>query len=154
MSGELPIHGRARIWIWLWTLLVALGCQVRLATAYDEIIDRGASDLHTDIAAFVGKMATLSGKPEGTYDLNQGVYPEFLAKVSTLRMRAAAAPKNQITVKLLDELSGNLERLRLLHQMGKERGLNKALAGPALSAIDVNCSAIIQYELAKRRNES
>jgi len=153
MSRELGF-ANARVWIWFWTLLVAVGCQVRFATAYDEIIDRGTSDLHTEVMAFVGKMAALSGTPEGTYDANQAVYPELSAKVSTLRLRAAAAPKNQITVKLLDELAGNLERLRLLHRMGKERGLNQALAGPALSAIDVNCSTIIQYELAKRREGS
>jgi hypothetical protein len=98
-------------------------------------------------------MVTLSGKPEGTYAANEQVYPQFSAEVSTLRLHAAATPKNELTLKQFDELRGNLERLRQLHQMAGERGLRKAVAEPALAALDVNCAAIIHYEVAKKRGE-
>jgi hypothetical protein len=135
--------------------LVALLCAcgpVRLVSAYDEIIDREATDLNTKIVSFVGRMVTLSGKPEGTYDANATFYDDVKGTVATLSLRAQVQQeKNEITVKMLQELAGNLERLRQLHEMGKEHGLAKAIADPALSAIEVNVEAIIRFEVAKRR---
>jgi hypothetical protein len=134
--------------------LVALLCAcgpVRLVSAYDEIIDREATDLNTKIVSFVGRMVTLSGRPEGTYDANATFYDDVKGTVATLSLRAQVQEKNEITVKMLQELGGNLERLRQLHEMGKEHGLSKAIADPALAAIEVNVEAILKFEVAKRR---
>jgi hypothetical protein len=84
---------------------------------------------------------------------NEPIYPEFTAEISTLRLHAAATPKNEITLKQFDELKGNVERLRKLHQLGGDRGLRKQVADPALAAIDINCGAIIHYEVAKKRGD-
>jgi len=154
--SKLPgVSLRHQLVIWALSLLLALGCQqVRFVSPYDEIVDRGTSALHTKIASFVGKMVALSGKPEGTYSANEPIYPEFTAEISTLRLHAAATPKNEITLKQFDELKGNVERLRKLHQLGGDRGLRKQVADPALAAIDINCGAIIHYEVAKKRGDS
>jgi len=138
-------------------VLVALLCacgHVQLVSSYDEIIDRGTSDLNTKIVSFVGRMVTLSGKPEGTYDTNATFYDDMKGTVATLGMRAQVQEKNEITVKMLQELGGNMERLRQLHEMGKERGLSKAIADPALAAIEINIEGIIKFEVAKRREQS
>jgi hypothetical protein len=155
VSKLLGVPPRHRLVIWALSLLLVLGCQqVRFVSPYDEIVDRGTSALHTKIASFVGRMVALSGKPEGTYSVNEAVYPEFTAEISTLRLHAAATPKNEITLKQFDELKGNVERLRKLHQLGGDRGLRKLVADPALAAIDINCGAIIHYEVAKKRGDS
>ncbi len=127
---------------------------VRLVSAYDEIIDRGTTELNTKIVSFVGRMVTLSGRSEGTYDSNATFYDDVKGTIVTLRLRAQVQEKNEITVKMLQELDGNVERLRQLHEMGKEHGLLKTIADPALAAIEVNVEAIIKFEVAKRREET
>jgi hypothetical protein len=134
-------------------LLVTASCTVRLVSAYDQVIDEGITDFHTKVTAVVGKMVTLSGKPEGTYDANQTSYPDFAAAISSLQMRAAQTPKNEITVQALGELASNLDRLGKLHHAGGDKGLSQALAGPALAAIDVQCESILKFEIAKKRGD-
>lgn len=135
-------------------LFVTLGCgPVRLVSPYDQLIDQGITDFHTKLATFIGKVVPLAGKPEGSYEANKDAYPEFAAQLSTLKLRAAQTPKDDITVKAIDELVSNVERLRQLHQSGAEKGLPQALAGPALAAIDVQCESILKFEIAKKRGE-
>ena len=132
-------------------LLVCACGQLRLVSGYDEIIDRGTTDLNARIVSFVGRMVTLSGKPEGTYDSNTAFYDDVKGTTATLRLRAQVQDKNELTVKMLQELDDNMARLRLLHEMGKEHGLSKAVADPALQLIEVNVETIIKFEVAKRR---
>jgi len=136
-------------------LLVSLGAcgHVQFVSSYDEIIDRGMSDLNTKIVSFVGRMENLSGKPEGTYDANATFYDDVKGTIATLGLRARAQEKNEITQAMLKELAGNAERLRQLHQMGKEHGLSRAVAEPALQLIEVNVEAILKFEVAKRREQ-
>jgi hypothetical protein len=137
--------------------LVASLCacaHVQFVSSYDEIIDRGTSDLNTKIVSFVGRVVTLSGKAEGTYDANAAFYDDVKGTIATLSVRAHVQEKNEITEKMLQELSENVERLRQLHEMGKDHGLSKLIADPALSAIEVNIEAIIKFEVAKRREQA
>jgi hypothetical protein len=77
--------------VWLLALVLLAGAcgPVRLVSAYDEIIDRGTSDLNTKIVSFVGRMVTLSGRPEGTYDANATFYDDAKGSIATLRLRAS-----------------------------------------------------------------
>ena len=127
---------------------------VQFVSSYDEIIDRGTSDLNTKIVSFVGRMETLSGKPEGSYDANATAYDDVKATLATLGLRARTQEKNEITQAMLKELEGNVERLRQLHEMGRERGLSKAVAEPALQSIEVNVEALLKFEMAKRREQA
>ena len=125
----------------------------RLVSAYDTVIDQGISDFHTGVTTFVGKMAVVAGTPEGTYESNKSIYPEFNGQLATLYMRAAQTSLNSITTEALKEVIGNVERLRLLHQSGGDKGLPDVLGKPALAAIDVQCESIIKLEIAKKRGE-
>jgi hypothetical protein len=138
--------------LWIALLAASIACgPVRLVSPYDEAIDEGASDIHTQIVAFVERMTILAGKPEGAYAANVVFYSDLKARISTLRLRAQAQGKNEVTVALVGELSTNFENLRKLHEMSKDAGLPSVLASPALSAIEVNCAAIVKFEVAKRR---
>jgi len=135
-------------------MLLQLACgTVRLVSPYDEVLDHGTSDVHAKVGSFAGKMAAVAGKPEGTYEANQQFYPEVSGQISSLILRAKADPKNEVTAKLFGELQKNIGLLQKLHEIGKERGLTRAVSDPALSAIEVNCSAILRLEIAKRRGE-
>jgi hypothetical protein len=152
VRASLPLAARFRpaLLIALVAAWVACG-PVRLVSPYDEAIDRGTSEIHTRITAFVERMTTLAGKPEGTYAANTGFYGDLKANVATLKLRAQAQGKNEITTALVGELATNVENLRKLHESSKDAGLPSLLASPALSAIEVNCAAIVKFEVAKRR---
>jgi hypothetical protein len=153
------VQGGARLWLralWLAVFLVLpFGCgPVRLVSPYDEQLDKGTSDVHTEIAQFVAKMAIAAGKPEGTYEANANFYAELSGKVSTLKLRAAAQGKNTISVKLFEELATSTGKLEELHKSGAAGGLSHALGDPALEGIDVICESILKFEIAKRRGDA
>ena len=137
-------------------MLVSLAAcgHVQFVSSYDEIIDRGTTDLNTKIVSFVGRMETLAGKLEGTYDANATFYDDVKGTIATLRLRARTQEKNEITLAMLKELDENMARLRQLHEMGKEHGLSKAVAEPALQFVEVNVEAILKFEVAKRREQA
>jgi hypothetical protein len=148
--------GRALPWrLPLLALVLLCACgPVRFAGAYDEIVDRGTSDLHTRVVSFVTAMVSASGTPAGTYESNVSFYNDAKGTLATLKMRARIQDQNEITVKLLQELEGNVERLRQLHAMGKDHGLTKSIADLALPAIETNFEGIIRFEVAKRRGQT
>lgn len=155
MSAFVESPKRSKLVVLVLTLLTLLaGCgPVRLVSPYDQVVDEGVTAFHTHVTAFVGKMEALAGKPEGSYEANKASYPDLNAELSSLKMRATQTPLNDSTVKSLDELIGNVEQLRKLHDSGGDKGLFPALAEPALKAIDVQCESILKLEIAKRRGE-
>ena len=153
LARRANLHWEALCLLLLLTL--QLGCgPVRLVSPYDEQIDSGTSQAHTEIAEFVAKMALVAGKPGGTYESDANFYAELTAKVSTLKLRAAAQAKNDITVRLFEELLTSIDKLRQLHESGAAGGLSPPLGKPALQGIDVICESILKFEIAKRRGES
>jgi hypothetical protein len=147
-----PLSARWQPALWIAIVAAWVACgPVRLVSPYDEAIDRGASETHTRVVAFVERMTALAGKPEGVYPANITFYSDLKATVATLKLRAQAQGKNEITAALVGELATNVENLRKLHETSKDAGLPPVLASPALSAIEVNCAAIVKFEVAKRR---
>jgi hypothetical protein len=155
MSAFVATPKRSKLVVLVLALVSLLVCcgPIRLVSPYDQVIDEGVTAFYAHVTGFVGKMETLAGKPEGTYEANKASYPELSAELSSLRMHAAQTPLNDSTVKSLDELIGSIERLRQLHASGGDKGLFPALADPALKAIEVQCESIVKLEIAKRRGE-
>jgi hypothetical protein len=160
MSVQLPAARFSAVmplrWLCLIILLgLAAACgELRLVSPYDEQLDKGTSAAHTAIATFVDKMGALAGNPKGSFEENREFYTDLVAKLSTLKLRAAAPPGNEITVNLFDELIGNVQKLRALHETNGAAGLPPELGKPALAALDVNCSAILKFEIAKKRGDA
>ena len=147
-----PVVARLQPALFIALIAAWVACgPVRLVSPYDEAIDKGASEIHTRIVGFVERMTSLAGKPEGAYVANLAFYGDLKASLSTLKLRAQAQGKNEITVALVGELATNIENLRKLHESSKDAGLPSILASPALSAIEINCAAIVKFEVAKRR---
>lgn len=126
------------------------GCAIRLISNYDEQIDKGATDLHKELDAFLTDLETKAGTPEASYDVAKAFYPRYLVDLRALRVRARAQPENELTEKQLDLMMDSIEQLRRQHQ-----------AGPlARAVIDVNRNlfsqawgAVVKLELAKKRGE-
>ncbi len=67
------------------------GCApIMLVPPYDEQIDNGLTTLYSDTTAFVDRMISLRGTPEGSYAKNSDFYEAATAKVGALVVRAEA----------------------------------------------------------------
>ena len=142
------------VFAWVAALFLLASCAVRLVSPYDETMDRGISNFHEKVTAFVVKMESVAGRPEGTYDANKDAYADLRASVVTLRMRAAATPLDEATRTSLDEVIHNIDNLVRLHSAAGTGGLKSAVGDPALAAIDVQCESILRFEIAKKRGDN
>ncbi len=134
--------------------LAQLGCSIKLISDYDEATDKSATALHKKVDKFLIKMEREAGTPEGTYAKNTEFYDEIKIDLSSMRVRAKAIPKNQLTIEHIDLIEENIEKLRELHEKRGEKGLAKALVDPIRAAMDAQFTAIIRLELAKKRGDS
>ena len=133
-------------------LAVALsGCtNIRLIADYDDQIDKSVTELQRKCETFLTGLERNAGQPEAQYGANAKFYDEAKVDLSAIRMRAAAIPKNDITLKQLDLLADNLDNLEKLHKIGLPREQIK----PLRSAFNTGFTAILKLELAKKRGES
>ncbi|MFQ5656342.1 MAG: hypothetical protein ACE5G5_02280 [Candidatus Methylomirabilales bacterium] len=141
----------------LFTLVMAIltvaigGCQVRLISDYDAVIDRSATELQKKVETFLVKMEGAAGTSAGEYANNKAFYDETVVALSAMRVRAAAMPKNELTVESIDLIKENIENLRKLHKRRGERGLSKTVIDPVRTAMNTQFTAILKLELAKKR---
>ena len=132
------------------TCIVMTSCMtVRLIGGYDEQIDKGIMAFQKNMENHLLALETHIGKPEADHSKYIDFYRQAKVELSSLRVRAAAQPKNEITVEMVDLLS---ENVRILEQMHKE-GLNPNDISPLRTAFNVGATAILKLELAKKRGE-
>lgn len=82
------------------TLLAAIvllgGCAgTRLASNYDEVIDRGITEFAEQFNTHVKNMGDLAGTPAGTYEANRGTYNALDSKLDVLIARASTASEGK-----------------------------------------------------------
>lgn len=135
-------------------LLTLYGCSVRLISSYDEQTDKAVTTLQNKFETYLVKLEGLEGAPECTYENNKSFYAGARVDISAIRVRAAAIPKNDITLKEIELLSINLNSLEQLHQHKNTKAdkcLSKEEIRPLESAFNTSFTAILKLELAKRR---
>lgn len=144
-------------WNWLITLAVAFvlaGCStIKLVGDYDEQIDKGVTQLQKDVETFLVKLEGTAPKQDDLvedYKKNTKFYDNSKVALSGLRVRADAMERNSITVRMLDRVAKNTERLETMHQ----DGLRKAeIENSIRGALNAQFTAILTFELAKKRGE-
>lgn len=134
-------------------LLVMLafgGCtSIRLIADYDEQIDKSVTDFQRKVETFLTGLERNADQPESKYDANVKFYDEARVDLSAIRVRAAALPKNEITLKQIDLLTDSLGKLEELQRLG----IRREHIAPLRSAFNSTCTAILKLELAKKRGE-
>jgi hypothetical protein len=145
-------YSKAALALILLTWLTS-SCSVKFVSDYDEKLDSAVTDLHTTLDAFLIKQAAESGTPAGEYDNNQEFYANTEAAISSIRMRAESSQKNELTVQQIGTLQNTFDDLRKLHRQRGKAGLNADLVQKTRSAFDSECTAITQFELAKKRGK-
>lgn len=151
------IRSLASPWVWVITFFAALvlgGCStIKLVGDYDEQIDKGVTQLQKDVETFLVKLEATAQKPADkveNYDKNTKFYSNSRVALSGLRVRADAMERNSITVRMLDHLSKNIDRLEEMHR----GGLSKAEIDVSIRwALNSQFTAILTFELAKKRGE-
>jgi len=132
-------------------ILAFTGCaSIRLIADYDEQIDTAVTDFQRKIETFLTHLERNAGKDEAKYQNNTKFYDEAKVDLSAIRVRAAAIPKNDITLKLIDLLLENISNLENLHKLG----ISAEQVSPIRSAINTQCTAILKLEIAKKRGKS
>jgi hypothetical protein len=98
--------------------MAATGCPVRLVAPYDPVLAHGMSQVANDIESFISTMKVLGNVPEAAYPYHRTFYGKTLGALRSLRMQAAATPKNRELLTTLEALSDNVENYRMLHAAG------------------------------------
>jgi len=123
--------------------LLLAGCSVVFVAPYDAIVDQSLTDLYAQTLTFLDRME----RTGDSYASQRGFYDEAKGTVSAIKVRAALLPKNSGTIKNLDELSGQYDRLAELHRRGSLVGLKAKIAR---ELIDSNFRSLMQLELHKK----
>lgn len=142
---------------WLIATLVLLllnACAtVKLVGDYDEQIDKGVTALQRDVEAFLVKLEGTAQKPTDLveeYKKHTQFYEDAKIAISGLRVRADATERNSLTVKMLDGLRKNIDRMEHFHREGLKKGeIEASLRG----GFNSQFTAILTFELAKKRGE-
>jgi hypothetical protein len=134
----------------LTSLLVTAGCTIKLVADYDETTDQGVTALQRDLDRFLLELQRNIDSESVEYARHTDFYASILTDVGVLRVRAAARPKNEITVQQFTLLEENIKNLETLHRIGFQ---DPEELDPLISAFHVSVTAILKLELAKRRGD-
>jgi hypothetical protein len=129
------------------------GCAtIKLVADYDEKIDAGVTELHKQTEEFFIKLESTakedSDKVEA-YTSNKKFYKDAKLKISTIRLRADATQRNSLTVRMLDKLLENINRIESDHK----EGITKAELPAYRGGLTSQFTAILTFELAKKRGQ-
>lgn len=144
------------LWVLVSAILITIalaGCStIKLVGDYDEQIDKGTTQLQRDAETFLVKLEASAEKPTDKveiYEKNKSFYDGMRVALSGLRVRADSMERNSVTVRMLDKLSNNFKRLEGMHR----EGIVKAEINDIRGAINSQFTAILTFELAKKRGE-
>lgn len=127
-------------------VLVCHGCvTVKLVADYDENIDKGITDLQKRSDAFLLGLKPYSPESEKFYE-------SVRVEISSLRVRADSLQRNSLTVKMLDKLSRNIDRLEADHK--SPEGIKKEEVQLYRDGLNSQYTSILTFELAKKRGEA
>jgi len=124
--------------------VILVACAVTFISSYDETTDKGITALQKSVE---GLMNQLNHDPVPDYAAMKKNYDAIRSDLSSLRLRNEARPKNTLTVRQLDELKAELDKLENMH---RDKTLNKAMVEPARAILDQAFLAILKLELEKK----
>jgi len=132
-------------------LVVALaGCPVRFISNYDEKTDEAVTDLQKKVETFFVTAEGQAGLSECKYENHKAFYQEAKVAISTIEVRANAISMNDITLQHVRLLKDSLRKLEDLHKISC---LSVAQIALLRSNFDSSFTAILKFELAKKRGE-
>ena len=129
----------------LTALLLAASCGSSVAD-FDENVANGLAGVEAKITAFLAGLESAAGTPEAAYERHAAFYPEVCAELAAVKAVAAASPRNDLTVKAIEEIEKNLASLETAHRGGLQAEEVTIVAALFESQFD----ALLRFETAKR----
>ncbi|MDR7523209.1 MAG: hypothetical protein QN168_12185 [Armatimonadota bacterium] len=126
-------------------------CTAELIAQHDEATVRSVTDLLRKVDSFLIKLErvleTPAGADDARYEKHVAFYDEVRVDLNLIRVRAKALPRNERTVRQIDDLEAALKNFEDLHR----QGLNRQVVTTARGIITQAIEAILKAEFAKRR---
>jgi hypothetical protein len=129
-------------------MLVGCFATVKLIGDYDDVIDKGVTDLQQKAESY---FVRLQSDPNTPYD--QSVYDDLSVRLTTLKTRAAARPKYGIISQQIGILKSQFDTLQNLDKTSP-RPLKPVVITSSESAIAVSVESILKLELAMKRGDT
>ncbi len=124
--------------------VVLAGCVVTLISSYDETTDKNLTALQKRVGELLDQ---LDRTPVPAYDSVKTGYDGIHRDLASLYLRNQARPKNDLTVKQLDELKKALDIFEDQHKKGT---LNQAMVAPGRDILNQAFRALLALELATK----
>ena len=135
-----------RIPVAVFLIALAGSCPLLPSAPYDPVFDTQVVALRKDVSAFFDELEACAGKPAGTYSAFSTEYRTFSNSIADLRGLAVRHPRNDATVKSLDLLRENFDKVEAMHRDGllpEEVEILRPL-------VDTQLRLIVDLERAKR----
>jgi hypothetical protein len=130
-------------------IISIVACSVKFVSEYDENTDRSISDLQRKFETFFISVEKFCGSPEGDYSHFEKFYDDAKVDLSILLLRVTAKTKNDIQIEQVNILIKSFDDLQKLHKIG----LTKDQLTTIRTAFNVSLTAILKFEIAKRRGD-
>ena len=125
----------------LLALATIVSCSSYFVAEYSGVIDHGATELQQKVARFLGDLERGAANPE--------FYAEARGDIQKLRDVASLQRGNDPTVRSLDLIQSNLDKLEAMHA----GGISAKEVDIARTLLDSQFRMLIQLENAKKRKE-
>jgi len=126
-------------------------CTAEFIAQHDEATVQAVTGLLRKVDSFLIKLERALESPatadEARYEKHVAFYDEIRVDLNLIRVRAKALPRNERTVRQIDELEAALKNFEDLHK----QGLNRQVVVTARGIINQAIEAILKAEFAKRR---
>lgn len=111
--------GAVRLWLAAMVLGLLAGCtNIRLVGDYDKAMDDGVTALQKKTESHLVRVSAVPGPKAAPYKGTESFYQDARVEISSLRVRADSTARNSLTVRMLDKLQNNYDRLERMHKEG------------------------------------
>lgn len=126
-------------------LLLLTGCSISLISKYDEVIDKGITDLQKKMDLHLIQKQRI---PSSSFDTTfyDGVYVDL----QLLKTRASSVPKNEQTSGLIDILVKHVKNIEATDKKGTSTANTYQILQ---ESIDQTCGNLLTLELAKKEEK-
>lgn len=125
----------------LLALATVVSCSSYFIAEYSAVVDHGATELQQKVGRFLGDLERGDADPE--------FYAEARGDLQKLRNVASLQRGNDLTVRSLDLIQSNLDKLEAMHA----GGISPKEVGIARTLLDSQFRMLVQLENAKKRKE-
>ena len=133
---------------WLLLLIGVLGCApIQLIAPYDQKTDESVTNLQKMTAQFFTQIERQKGSTPEDYRNHTKFYDDARVMLSGILVRAQALTKNTMTVKQIEILQQQFQKLEQDH---KTIGISQAAVPQLEKAFNRTFTAILTLEVAKK----